>query len=197
MKERFVKNQKRTGTRAQMFDQPTIIFSGEHPIRTTIVQFMAAWNAHEPPIPIPDFGELPGSHAEAAVDSSVFISMVPARIKSHAAMQPMAFDSLIHLQERGTMVEPETRPKDFVEDVDHAGVSEHLPEWLAPRRFEGQGILCEATLTLRAEESLRGMSETSLAILNEMRVPIDSLDSRRNLVRAHHIFEEKKPLKIK
>src|SRR5260370_23506749 len=96
MKERFVKNQQRTGTHAQMFDQPTIIFSGEHPIRTTIVQLVAAWNAHEPAIPIPDFGELPGSDAQAAVESSVFVSMVPARGKSHAAREPMAPDPLAH-----------------------------------------------------------------------------------------------------
>jgi hypothetical protein len=114
---------------------------------------VATWNAHEPAIPIPDFGELPGSDAQAAVDSSVFVSMVPARVKSHAAMQPMALDPLIHLQERRTVVEPETRPKDFVEDVNHARVSEHLSEWLAPGRFEGQGILHETTLTLRPEES--------------------------------------------
>src|SRR5271166_5988259 len=153
MKERFIKNQQRTGTHVEMLDQTTIILSGQHPIWTTIVQLMAAWNAHEPAIPIPDFGELPGSHAQAAVESSVFVSVVPARVKSHAAMQPMAFDSLIHLQERRTVIESEARPKDFVEDVDQARVSEHFSEWLAPRRFEGQGILRETTLTLRSEES--------------------------------------------
>jgi hypothetical protein len=127
----------------------------------------------------------------------VFVSMVPARVECHAAMQPVAFDSFIHLQERRTVVEPETRPKDFVEDVNHAGVSEHFPERLAPRRFEGQGILYETTLTLRPEESPRGMSKTSLAISNQMRVPIDGFVSGCDKARAHHIFEEKITLKIK
>jgi len=153
MKEGLIKNEQRAGTHGQMFDQSTIIFRREHPIRGTIVQLMAPGNAHEPAIGIPNFGELPGRYAQAAADSSVLVSMVPARVESHTPMQPMAFDSLIHLQEGRTVVEPETRPKDFVEDVNYSGVSEHFPEWLAPGRFEGQGILYETALTLRPEES--------------------------------------------
>jgi len=37
------------------------------------------------------------------------------------------------------------------------------------------------------------MSKTSLAMLNQMGVPIDSFVSGRNIIRAQHIFNEEIP----
>jgi hypothetical protein len=41
------------------------------------------------------------------------------------------------------------------------------------------------------------MSEAGFAILNQIRVSIDSLVSSCDLARAHHIFKEQIALKIK
>ena len=107
---------------SQMLDQSTIIFRRESPIRSAMVHLMVAGNANEPGIGIPNFGEPPGCDAQAAVYSSLLLSMVPARVESHAAMQPIASLRLLHPSPRApTVVEPETSSKDLAEDVNHLG----------------------------------------------------------------------------
>jgi len=66
-----------------------------------------------------------------------------AWIKLRAAVEPVTLGALGHAYQAWAVIQSESLAEDFIEQVDHRRVGQHLSEWVAPGLLKGERVLSE------------------------------------------------------